>query len=752
MKSTNGNQAVFETELRNLSILKLLSHPNVVGLTSAYIYRKRMNMVFPRAHGGTLGQMLQGPRLPAFESNLTFLSALAGLCSGVRYVHSFTSSSHKLEMIGCHHDLKPDNVLVEGHKFILADFGLARFKDPVQLSDTPSRIVHAFYAAPECENTSGRNERPIVHRSSDIWSLGCILAEAVTYMLGGHQSVDEFADKRAYKDEGDILNRFHWKGQSHPVVLAWLHSLRSSAAETSRRLGHLLGDMLRIQHKERPDAQETDLRMRCIAFAAMCEPIDQLFDRVCNEGVSIQAGLERARFNSWRYACNILDFDHEQPATQWSKTSDIGLVERTLMRLPGELENVLAQGRSSKAPIFQSLGQLNDVLVDDLPLDGQNRADYYVTAHMMRDASGELAAAPLDEDPIDNTHLMRLKLLATVKSMNQVLKERPSNEWRLDRKRLENRKRVGDFKVQILTSSGTEEHVHVLVESKTYKEYHSDQTTATELQVRLEEITSILRRSHAADQFRVLPCAGFYQDPSTFSFGLVYRYPHYVGAPANIEVMTLRLALEKSQDRKDLEPSLGQKFQLAQTLVDSVLQFHTVSWFQKSISSYNVVFFHERKRSWLDRISDPFFVGYLHSRSKAVDAFTEGPTEDAHHRDYQHPEYRARRSRFRAEYDYYSLGLILLEIGLWKPLDEIFERLKRLYQEDVVTSPQTEQICQSCVPLLRLNMGSCYQNIVATCLRGTFGVSNGQSEEQQHFQVQKQFRTLIVEQLREIKV
>ncbi|KAL9062825.1 MAG: hypothetical protein Q9161_009732 [Pseudevernia consocians] len=387
---------------------------------------------------------------------------------------------------------------------------------------------------------------------------------------------------------------------------------------------------------------------------------------------------------------------------------NIGLVERTLMRLPGELENVLAQGRSSKAPIFQSLGQLNDVLVDDLPLDGQNRANYYVTAHMMRDASEELAAAPLDEDSIDNTHLMRLKLLATVKSMNQVLKERPSNEWRLDRKRLENRKRVGDFKVQILTSSGTEEHVQVLVESKTYKEYHSDQTTATEL-----------------------------QGPRR-----IY----------NIEVMTLRLALEKSQDRKDLEPSLGQKFQLAQTLVDSVLQFHTVSWFQKSISSYNVVFFHERKRSWLDRISDPFFVGYLHSRSKAVDAFTEGPTEDTHHRDYQHPEYRARRSRFRAEYDYYSLGLILLEIGLWKPLDEIFERLKRLYQEDVVASPQTEQICQSCVPLLRLNMGSCYQKIVATCLRGTFGVSNDQNEEQQHFQVQKQFRTLIVEQLREIKV
>ena len=45
-------------------------------------------------------------------------------------MYSFISSSYKLEMIGCYYNLKPDNVLVEGYKFILTDFGLARFKDP----------------------------------------------------------------------------------------------------------------------------------------------------------------------------------------------------------------------------------------------------------------------------------------------------------------------------------------------------------------------------------------------------------------------------------------------------------------------------------------------------------------------------------------------------------------------------------------------------------------------------------------------
>jgi hypothetical protein len=55
---------------------------------------------------------------------------------------------------------------------------------------------------------------------------------------------------------------------------------------------------------------------------------------------------------------------------------------------------------------------------------------------------------------------------------------------------------------------------------------------------------------------------------------------------------------------------------------------------------------------------------------------------------YQHPDKRWNPSiRFSRSHDIYSLGCVLLEIGLWKPLDKLvevddeeFERTKRNFQ------------------------------------------------------------------------
>lgn len=46
---------------------------------------------------------------------------------------------------------------------------------------------------------------------------------------------------------------------------------------------------------------------------------------------------------------------------------------------------------------------------------------------------------------------------------------------------------------------------------------------------------------------------------------------------------------------------------------------------------------------------------------------TDGPISGAIFQEYQHPEY-LRTGRYRAAYDYYSLGLVLLEIGVWMSL------------------------------------------------------------------------------------
>ena len=92
-----------------------------------------------------------------------------------------------------------------------------------------------------------------------------------------------------------------------------------------------------------------------------------------------------------------------------------------------------------------------------------------------------------------------------------------------------------------------------------------------------------------------------------------------------------------------------------------------------------MAFFHFNNESWLNGITSPFFLGFLYSRSNDPKGFTEGPEENAHHQEYQHPNYSRKGIKsptYCAEYDYYSLGLVLLEIGLWMPLDMILKSLK----------------------------------------------------------------------------
>lgn len=131
---------------------------------------------------------------------------------------------------------------------------------------------------------------------------------------------------------------------------------------------------------------------------------------------------------------------------------------------------------------------------------------------------------------------------------------------------------------------------------------------------------------------------------------------------------TLKLALDYK-----LRPPLEKRFQLARTLTQSVLNFHTVFWLQKGIPSFTMIFFKESQESCHRFALHPRFPLEPTQRQH----FHKRPTNDSSHRDYQHPEYQDQKLRFRAGYDYYSLGLILLKIGLWKSLGFISKSLGR---------------------------------------------------------------------------
>ncbi|KAI1853180.1 hypothetical protein JX265_011461 [Neoarthrinium moseri] len=128
----------------------------------------------------------------------------------------FPHESSEIEPVpryGRHGDVKPTNILWFPNNeasetndlgsLVLGDFGLARFhrrdsRSNLTSTDIPRSMT---YSAPEF-STQGR-----ISRSVDIWALGCVFLEFITWFLEGEQAVTEtFPDLRCSRDSYGFIS------------------------------------------------------------------------------------------------------------------------------------------------------------------------------------------------------------------------------------------------------------------------------------------------------------------------------------------------------------------------------------------------------------------------------------------------------------------------------------------------------------------------------------------------------------------
>lgn len=154
---------------REIIIMKLISHPNIMALYDVWENKNELYLVLEYVEGGELFDFLiSNGRLSEQDAVKYFRMII----NGVAYCHKFNI---------CHRDLKPENILLDKNgKIKIADFGMAALETQQKLLETSCGSPH--YASPEI--VAGKN----YHGSpSDVWSCGVILFALLT----GHLPFDD---------------------------------------------------------------------------------------------------------------------------------------------------------------------------------------------------------------------------------------------------------------------------------------------------------------------------------------------------------------------------------------------------------------------------------------------------------------------------------------------------------------------------------------------------------------------------------
>lgn len=200
--------------LKEVTVLK---HRHLVKLLATYEYKGKCHLLFPYAKHNLREYWETHDRALDPETPLWFLHQVLGIASGLHAMHNYKlelstkdasspgqlqvpidqhTRNQKTSKYGRHGDIKADNILWldDGKHGILqiADFGLGRFHRLESRSGVDPRTLYGSqtYMPPEPDLGTA------VSRKYDMWTLGCVYLEFVTWLLEGTTGIKGFAELR----------------------------------------------------------------------------------------------------------------------------------------------------------------------------------------------------------------------------------------------------------------------------------------------------------------------------------------------------------------------------------------------------------------------------------------------------------------------------------------------------------------------------------------------------------------------------
>ncbi|OAG07925.1 uncharacterized protein CC84DRAFT_1256883 [Paraphaeosphaeria sporulosa] len=263
---------------------------------------------------------------------------------------------------------------------------------------------------------------------------------------------------------------------------------------------------------------------------------------------------------------------------------------------------------------------------------------------------------------------------------------------------------------------------------------------------RVKALAALLKENNRTNQFRAPHCLGYFQDvdPDTGEdhcrFGLVFE------KPGSAHPSTRPISLHALLTRRDMDtPSLTARIALMRLLSEAVERLHAVNWLHKGLRSSAILFFSDCGPGEVD-FNDPYISGFDYSRPAMNDDLTEKPPENAAADVYRHPRVQGSglrepsspnsSSSYKKSYDIYALGIVLLEIAYWAPIDAILGIPDLERAKPSVVFGVRKRLLDDKEPFLRhvrSHLGDTVEGVVRACLVGAsaFGVGEGRDEREE---------------------
>ncbi|KAL7920909.1 hypothetical protein ACQKWADRAFT_297059 [Trichoderma austrokoningii] len=254
-----------------------------------------------------------------------------------------------------------------------------------------------------------------------------------------------------------------------------------------------------------------------------------------------------------------------------------------------------------------------------------------------------------------------------------------------------------------------------------------------------------------------LQCLGYKDDTKAKRMTFLYKLPsppdetswRYDSGNTLATLHTLITKVDK-KTKKAFKPPLADRYSIANSLALTVLNIHGSAWIHKNIWSHGILLFLQDKKGSTYPLgattetpgssmptattttkdgAKPRLLAFLGDwgYSRRIDGYTDMNTDfDVEANLYRHPDRQGKPKRqFSRIHDLYALGVVLLEIGLWRTVSQLFDKqIHEIRQTAETKLLKAKDVAATLTSLakreLPKEMGERYASAVLACLTGDF--------------------------------